>query len=223
MGKPKQAKASLINTDYDWGDFGWADGNGVNLSPMASNTIQSAQGGIGQYLSELANPSYENASFLARQNMYDANNRQYAAQLGQDAISRGARGYATQNILNSLNANSDTAKQLAMVNESARLQNILSALSDVEGNYFNQANIMGNNILSRQQGNQQLQDVMNQQNANAYNAWKSNLLSGAAGTAGSIIGSYAGSRDGGYSSSPVYDINGNYLGETGGYGSWSGD
>lgn len=202
MGKPKQAQAALINTDYNWGDFGSADANGVNLSPMASNTIRGAQGGIAQYLSELANPSYSNSSFMARQNMYDANNQEYARQLAQNAIARGSRGSVAQNILNSLNANANNARRNAMVNESERLQNILSALGSVEGNYFNQANILANNILSRQQGNQQLQDIINQQNANAYNNWQANVLSGGASLAGTLAGSYLGSGSGTNTATP---------------------
>lgn len=193
MGKPRQAKASLINTDYNWGDFGSADANGVYLSPTASNTIQNTQSGIGQYLSELANPSYDNASFMARQNLYDANNREYARQLAQNAMDMGARGSTAQNILNSLNANRNNDRRIAMTNESARLEKILSALGNTENNYFNQVNALANNILSRQQGNQQLQDIINQQNANAYNNWQSNVLSGGASLAGTLAGYYMGS------------------------------
>lgn len=193
MGKPKEAEASLINTNYNWGDFGSAGTNGANLSPVASNTVQTTQSGIERYLYELANPSYTSGSFAQRQNLYDANNLRYAERLAQRAIDSGARGSTAQNILNSLNANRNNERLVAMTNESARIQNILAALSGIENNYFNQTNTMANNILSRQQGNQQLQDIINQQNANAYNTWKNNVLSGGASLAGTLAGYYMGS------------------------------
>jgi hypothetical protein len=79
----------------------------------------------------------------------------------------------------------------AMTQEDARVKNILSALSGVEGNYFNQANTMGNNILQRALANQQAQQQANIANTNAYNEWRNNLLSGAAGLAGGGLGGLA--------------------------------
>jgi hypothetical protein len=188
MGKPKKVQAAQVGTDYNWGEFGSANANGVNLSPMATSNIRTTQSGIGQYLNELINPSYDNESFRARQELIDASNRQYANQLGAQAMARGARGSATQNILNSIAANRNTDLRQAMTQEDARVQNILSALSGIEGNYFNQANTMGNNILQRVLANQGAQQQANIANTNAYNQWKNNLISGAASVGGLALG-----------------------------------
>ena len=188
MGKPKSITPAQVGTDYNWGEFGSANASGVNLSPMATSNVQTTQSGIGQYLNELINPSYDNESFRARQELLDASNRQYANQLGAQAIARGARGSATQNILNSIAANRNTDLRQAMTQEDARVQNILSALSGIEGNYFNQANTMGNNILQRVLANQQTQQQANIANTNAYNSWKNNLISGAASVGGLALG-----------------------------------
>lgn len=191
MGKPKNISAAKVGENYNWGEFGGANANGVSLSPMASASVQDAQRGINQYLNELINPSYSNESFRARQELLDASNRQYANQLGAEAIARGARGSATQSILNSIMANRNNDMRNAMTQEDARVQNILSALSGVEGNYFNQANAMGNNILQRVLGNQQAENQVNIANTNAYNQWKNNLISGVASILGAGIGGLA--------------------------------
>lgn len=207
MGKPKNVKpvlmdAAQVGTDYNWGEFGSANKSGVNLSPSTTSNINTAQSGIGQYLNELINPSYNSESFRARQELLDANNRQYANQLGAEAMARGARGSATQNILNSIAANRNMDMRQAMTQEDARVQNILSALSGIEGNYFNQANTMGSNILQRILGNQsaqqqanalnaQAQNAANLMNAQSYNQWRNNLLSGAANLAGGGLGGLA--------------------------------
>ena len=188
MGRPKSIKPAQVGTDYNWGEFGSANAGGVNLSPMATSNIQTTQSGIGQYLNELINPSYDNESFRARQELLDASNRQYANQLGAQAMARGARGSATQNILNSIAANRNMDMRQAMTQEDARVQNILSALSGIEGNYFNQANTMGNNILQRVLANQQTQQQANIANTNAYNQWRNNLISGAASVGGLALG-----------------------------------
>lgn len=188
MGKPRSVSPAQVGTDYNWGEFGSADASGVNLSPMATSNIRTTQSGIGQYLNELINPSYDNESFRARQELLDASNRQYANQLGAQAMARGARGSATQNILNSIAANRNMDMRQAMTQEDARVQNILSALSGIEGNYFNQANTMGNNILQRALANQQAQQQANIANTNAYNSWKNNLISGGASILGSLGG-----------------------------------
>jgi hypothetical protein len=192
MGKPKSITPAQVGTDYNWGEFGSANANGVNLSPMGTSNVQTTQSGIGQYLNELINPSYDNESFRARQELLDASNRQYANQLGAQAMARGARGSATQNILNSIAANRNMDMRQAMTQEDARVQNILSALSGVEGNYFNQANTMGNNVLQRVLANQAAENAARDLNTKKYNQWKDNLISGTASVAGSLIGAYFG-------------------------------
>ena len=192
MGKPKNIEAAKVGENYNWGEFGGANANGVSLSPMASASVQDAQRGINQYLNELINPSYSNESFRARQELLDASNRQYANQLGAEAIARGARGSATQSILNSIMANRNNDMRNAMTQEDARVQNILNSLAGIEGNYFNQANTMGNNILQRVLGNQQAQNQVNIANTNAYNQWKNNLISGVASIAGAGLGGLGG-------------------------------
>lgn len=199
MGKPSKVKAANVDTNYNWGEFGSASQRGVNFNPTTTANIKTAQSGIGQYLNELINPSYDSESFRARQELLDANNRQYANQLGAEAMARGARGSATQNILNSIAANRNMDMRQAMAQEDSRVQNILSALSGIEGNYFNQGNVMANNILQRATANQQAQQQANIANTNAYNQWRNNLLSGAAGLAGVGLGGLAkwGTQDSG--------------------------
>ena len=192
MGKPRNDKAAQVGTDYNWGEFGSADKSGVNFNPTMTSNIQSAQSGIGQYLNELINPSYDNESFRARQELLDASNRQYANQLGAQAMERGARGSATQNILNSIAANRNNDLRNAMTQEDARVRNILSSLYGIEGNYFNMGTTMANNILQRATANQKAQQQANIANANAYNQWRNNLISGAASLGGAALGGIAG-------------------------------
>lgn len=194
MGEPKKIKPAEVGTDYNWGEFGGANKYGVNLSPMATNTVRDTQAGLNQYVNELINPSYSNESFRARQELLDANNRQFARELGAQAMERGARGSATQNILNSIMANRNTDMRQAMTQEDARVQNIINALLGTESNYFGQANTMGSNILQRVLSNQQMQQQAEIANKNAYNQWRNNLISGAASVAGAglgALGSYA--------------------------------
>lgn len=193
MGKPKKVEAATVATDYDWGDFGSANENGVNLSPTASANVQAAQGGVNQYLQELLNPSYNNASFKARQDLIDTNMRQTANQMGAAAIARGARGSATQSILNSLMANRNNELRNAMIAEDARVSNILNNATGVENNYFNQSNTMANNILQRVMGNQSAQNQVNIANAQAENQWRNNLISAGAGLTGALGGGALGS------------------------------
>ena len=193
MGKPIKVEAATVASDYDWGDFGSANENGINLSPTASANVQAAQGGVNQYLQELLNPSYDNASFKARQDLIDTNMRQTANQMGAAAIARGARGSATQNILNSLMANRNNELRNAMVAEDARVSNILNSAMGVENNYFNQSNTMANNILQRVMGNQNAQNQVNIANAQAENQWRNNLISAGAGLAGAVGGGALGS------------------------------
>jgi hypothetical protein len=193
MGKPKKVEAATVASDYDWGDFGSANENGVNLSPTASANVQAAQGGVNQYLQELLNPSYDNASFKARQDLIDTNMRQTANQMGAAAIARGARGSATQSILNSLMANRNNELRNAMVAEDARVQNVLNSAMGVENNYFNQSNTMANNILDRVKANQAAQNQVNIANAQAENQWRNNLISAGAGLAGAVGGGALGS------------------------------
>lgn len=188
MGQPSKVEAAKVNENYDWGEFGSASNGGVRLSPMASQNVKTTQSGIGQYLDELINPSYDNASFRARQELLDASNNQYARQLGAQAIARGARGSATQNILNSIMANRNNDMRSAMTQEDARIQNILSALSGIEGNYWQQSNTMANNILNRATTNAAAQNAANATNTSNYNAWKNNLISGAASVIGAVAG-----------------------------------
>lgn len=192
MGQPKDIKPAKVNESYNWGEFGSANSNGVNLGSTSKANLNAAQTGILQYLNELVNPSYTSESFRARQALIDQNNETYARQLGANAIERGARGSATQNILNSVMANRNNDLRSAMTEEDARVQNILSALSGIEGNYFNQGNIMGNNILQRALTNAGAENTANIANTNAYNAWRNNLISGAATIVGAVAGGPAG-------------------------------
>lgn len=188
MGMPQDITPAQVSTKYNWGEFGSANRNGVNLSPTASATVRDAQAGINQYVNELINPSYDNESFRARQAILDANNRQFANQLGAQAIARGARGSATQNILNSIMANRNNDMRSAMTSEDQRVQNILSALSGIEGNYWQQSNAMAGNIFDRARINAVAENAANTANTNAYNAWRNNIISGVASVAGGIIG-----------------------------------
>lgn len=192
MGKPKKVKASLINTDYNWGDFGSADKYGVNLSPSASSNVQTAQSGINQYVNELVNPTYSSEPFNARQALIDAASNQYTRNLMADAAERNARGSATQAILNRVMGNRASNLQSAMSEEDARIINALSNMSNAENRYFNQANTLANNILLRQRGNQTIQNAINRQNAANYNAWRDNLWQGTGGAIGAAIGAYFG-------------------------------
>ena len=187
MGQQKEAEAAKVSENYDWGEFGGANASGVNLSPMATSNIATTQSGINQYLNELINPSYSNESFRARQALLDASNNQYARQLGAQAIARGARGSATQNILNSIAANRMNDMRSAMTSEDARVQNILNALQGVESGYFNQANTMANNILNRVSGNAQRQQQVNMANTEAYNQWRNSLINSAAQLGGAAL------------------------------------
>ena len=228
MGKPKSIKPAQVDTNYNWGEFGSADKSGVNFNPTMTSNIQTAQSGIGQYLNELINPSYDSESFRARQELLDASNNQYARQLGAQAMERGARGSATQNILNSIAANRNNDLRNAMTQEDARVRNILSSLSGIEGNYFNMGNTMANNILQRATANQQAQQQANIANTNAYNQWKNNLISGAAALGGSALGAVLGGPIGAsiggslFGGGNVTDVNGNVLGQLGGYGTYQG-
>lgn len=188
MGKPSKVEAAKVNESYDWGEFGSASNGGVRLSPMASQNVQTTQAGINQYLNELINPSYDNESFKARQTLLDQSNDAYAQRLGAQAMARGARGNATQAILNSVMANRANNMRNAMTQEDARIQNILSALSGIEGNYWQQSNAMANNILDRAKTNAAAQNAANATNTANYNAWKNNMISGAATIVGAMMG-----------------------------------
>lgn len=188
MGQPSKVEAAKVNENYNWGEFGSASKGGVNLSPMASQNIRTTQEGINQYLNELINPSYDNESFRARQTLLDQSNDLYAQRLGAQAMARGARGNATQAILNSVMANRANGMRQAMTQEDARVQNILSALSGIEGNYWQQSNAMANNILNRATTNAAAQNAANMTNTNNYNAWKNNMISGAATIVGAMMG-----------------------------------
>lgn len=187
MGKPKSIEPAKIGENYNWGEFGGANASGVNLSPTATQTIADTQGGINQYVNELINPSYSNESFRARQAILDASNRQYANELGAQAMERGARGSATQNILNSIMANRNMDMRQAMTQEDARVQNILNALQGVESGYFGQANTMANNILQRVSQNQANQQRVNELNTQAYNQWRNSLINSAAQLGGAAL------------------------------------
>lgn len=224
MGKPSKIEAAKVNENYDWGEFGSAGKGGVTLSPTASQNVKTTQQGIAQYLDELINPSYDNASFKARQELLDQSNNAYAQQLGAQAMSRGARGNATQAILNSIAANRANGMRNAMTSEDQRIQNILSALSGIEGNYWQQSNAMANNVLQRATTNAAAQNAANITNTNNYNAWKNNMISGAATIAGALIGGPAGAALAGSLANSatgdglVRDVNGNVVGNAGGYG-----
>jgi hypothetical protein len=187
MGKPKNVEASKIGENYNWGEFGGANASGVNLSPMATSTIRDTQSGLNQYVNELINPSYDNESFRARQELLDASNRQYANQLGAQAIERGARGSATQNILNSIAANRNMNMRQAMTEEDARVRNIINSLMGVESNYFGQTNTMADNILNRVNANANRQQEVNKINTQARNEWANNLMNAAVGGGAALL------------------------------------
>lgn len=192
MGKPKKVEPTLLDTSYDWGAFGTADKDSFYFNDQTESNLGTARGGISQYVSEMLNPSYTNQSFANRQAQQLANNQAYAEELGRQAIQRGYRGNATQNILNSLNANQYMNDQKALINENTRINNILSALSGIESNYWNQGNAMGNNILQRYTTNVARQNAANEQNVSNYNAWRNNLWQGTGGAIGAAIGAYFG-------------------------------
>lgn len=202
MGKPSKLQSvdAFKNAEnYNWGEFGNANSSGVNLSPTASANVNTTQSGISQYLNELINPSYDNESFRARQELLDQSNSQYARQLGAEAMARGARGSATQNILNSIAANRNNDMRSAMTSEDARIQNILSSLSGIENNYFGQTNTMANNILSRALANQSAENAARTKNADTeneyrtrYDEWRNNMISAGAGILGKLFGGGAG-------------------------------
>lgn len=187
MGKPKNVEASKIGENYNWGEFGGANASGVNFSPMATSTIRDTQSGLNQYVNELINPSYDNESFRARQELLDASNRQYANQLGAQAIERGARGSATQNILNSIAANRNMNMRQAMTEEDARVRNIINSLMGVESNYFGQANTMADNILNRVNANANRQQEVNKINTQARNQWANNLMNAVTGGGAALL------------------------------------
>lgn len=221
--KPDKIQAAKIGENYNWGEFGSANASGVNLSPMASENVRTTQSGIGQYLNELINPSYDNESFRARQELLDASNRQYANQLGAEAIARGARGSATQNILNAIAANRNADMRQAMTQEDARVQNILNSLAGIEGNYFNQSNIMGNNILQRVLQNQAAENAAREYNSKLENAYRSSVDKWKQGIFQSI-GEAAGSAIGGYFGGPMGAYAGGQAGKTmGGAGQGASD
>jgi hypothetical protein len=192
MGQPVDILPARIKDNYSWGEFGGADRDRVNLSPMATSTVQNTQAGINQYVNELISPSYNNESFMARQAILDANNRQFANRLGAQAVARGARGSATQSILNSVMANRNMDMRNAMTNEDARLRNVLSSLSGIEGNYFNQANTMANNILDRVKHNSNIESQVNAANTEAYNQWRNNMINTGVKIAATMMGGGAG-------------------------------
>ena len=228
MGKPTDITPAKVAENYNWGEFGTANQYGTTLSPVATSSVQTTQSGINQYLNELINPSYSNESFRARQELLDASNNQYARQLGAEAMARGARGSATQNILNAIAVNRNADMRQAMTEEDARVQNILSALSGIEGNYWQQSNAMSNNVLQRVLQNAGVENAAEVANTNAYNAWKNNMISGAASIVGALLGGPAGAALAGsvtnsaLGNNNIYDSNGNYLGKKGGYGTYNG-
>lgn len=196
MGQPKEVQPVLLNTDYNWGPFGSASQGSYTLSDNAQQSLNNAQSGLNQYVNELITPSYTNRSFAQRQSALDQNNQEYARQLGNQAMARGYRGNATQNILNSLNANRNDTMRQAMIDEDSRIRNILSHLSSTEGNYWNQANTMANNIMQRYVTNVARQNEANATNTANYNAWRDNLFSGTGGAIGAAIGAYFGGGQG---------------------------
>lgn len=190
MGTPKKVKPVNLDTNYNWGSFGSADKSGVNLNETTRATVGDIQSGIGQYLDQLISPSYDSEVFNARQALLDQANNVSARMLGANAIERGARGSATQSILNNVMANRQNQLYNAMGDEDARVRNVLSALSGLESNYFNQANTMANNILQRQLTNAERQSLANATNTGNYNAWKNNVLSGGAQLGGTALGAW---------------------------------
>lgn len=196
MGKPKDTEAAKVSENYNWGSFGSADANGVNLGTQSQSNLDTTQSGVGQYLNELINPSYSSESFQARQNLLDQSNNAYARQLASQAMARGARGSATQNILASIAANRNNDLRNAMTQEDSRVSNILNQLQNTENNYFNQSNTMANNILQRVSANADRQQQVNIANTAAQNQWKNNLISGATSLGGAALGGWLGGSGG---------------------------
>lgn len=192
MGKPTKVKPTLLDTNYNWGTFGSANQGGFTFNNESQQNLTNAQSGLYQYVNELINPSYYNTSFVNRQDEIDRNNQEYAKQLGQEAIARGYRGTATQNILNSINANRNTNMQQALVDEDSRVRNIISKLAGIESNYWGQGNAMANNIMQRYTTNVGRRNEANATNVANYNAWRDNLFSGTGGLIGAAIGAYFG-------------------------------
>lgn len=190
MGKPKSVKPVNLDTNYNWGSFGAADKSGINLNPVSTATVSSVQSGIGQYLNELLDPSYDSEVFKARQSLLDAASNQYAKNLSANAMTRNARGSGTNAALIAAMTNRNSRLYDAMSEEDTRIRNILNSLSGIESNYFNQANTMANNILQRQLTNAERANLANATNVGNYNAWKNNLLSGGAQLGGTILGAY---------------------------------
>lgn len=188
MGQPKDVQAAKVGTNYNWGNFGSANASGVNLSDTANQNVAMAQSGTQQYLNELLNPSYNSGSFKARQDIIDASNNQYANQMGANAIARGARGSATQNILNSIAANRNNDLRNAMTQEDSRISNILNQTQGVENNYFNQANSMSNNILQRVQANQNAENQARIYNNAQNNKWTQGMWNAGLSLAGVGLG-----------------------------------
>lgn len=188
MGSPKHVEPVKLDTNYNWGSFGSADKSGVNLNPTTAATVGNIQSGIGQYLDQLIRPTYDSEVFNARQALLDQANNVSARMLGANAIERRARGSATQAILNNVMANRANQLYSAMSDEDARVRNVLSAMSGLESNYFNQANTMANNILQRQLTNAERQTLANATNVGNYNAWKNNMWSGGAQLGGTALG-----------------------------------
>lgn len=203
MGKPKKVEPVNLDTNYNWGSFGSADKAGVNLNPTTTATVNSVQSGIGRYLNELIDPSYDSEVFKSRQSLLDAASNQYAKNLSADAMARNARGSGMMAALTAAMANRNSRFYDAMGEEDTRVRNILNSLSGIESNYFNQANTMANNILQRQLTNAERANLANTTNVGNYNAWKNNLLSGGAQIGGTALGAYLG-RDTSNSPSITY-------------------
>lgn len=212
MGKPKKVEPTLLDTSYNWGQFGNSAQGGFTFNNETQQSINNAQNGLYQYVNELINPSYYNTSFANRQAQIDQNNQEYARQLGQEVLSRGYRGTATQNILNSLNANRNSNMQQALVDEDARVRNIISKLAGIEGNYWNQGNAMANNIMQRYTTNIGRQNDANATNVANYNTWRDNLFAGTGGLIGSVIGAYFGGGAGAALGGQVGSTAGSALG-----------
>lgn len=191
MGKPKQAKIVTANPDYSWGEFGSATEKGVNFNDITNDTISETQGGIGQYLNELVNPTYGSEVFNARQSLLDQKNNLLARVLNAKAMERNARGSATQAILNNVAASRYKDFADAMNAEDTRTRQALSTLGELEQNYFGRANTFAQNILNRQLNNSERQSLVNAANTSQYNTWKDNTLSSAAGLTGTLGGALA--------------------------------
>lgn len=218
MGKPKQVEPVKIDANYDWGSFGSADKSGVTLGATPQATVYSTQSGIRDYLNELVNPTYNSTPFNAQRELIDSGDRQLARNLTADAFGRGARGSGMQSALN--RAMTERGNQLykAMSSEDSRVNNMIDVLSGIESNYFNQANLMANNILQRQLTNAERQGIANATNTANYNAWKDNALAGGSYLGGATLGALANYLG---QDNNQYDINGNVIGTRGGYGTYN--